>query len=71
MQSHLDIIINAIYPQNKRKKKYITYWFTSAETAEIISQIYIKIQLSNIDVGEVDDQLLLMDLFRDIIMKPI
>ena len=65
MKRALQTIVNSIYP--KRKKTNIAEWFTKSETLQLISQINQVLELSNISIGDTEDQMLLMDLFRDTI----
>jgi hypothetical protein len=48
-------------------QKNIDHWFTKDERAEIINQVITKIQLFEIELGEVDDQLLLIHLMNDML----
>ena len=65
MKSHLDIIIRAILPATTKEKETINTWFTPVEKRRIIGEIITKIQISNVKLGEEDDQLLLMYLVNN------
>ncbi|MEN0054024.1 MAG: hypothetical protein AAGC65_10155 [Mucilaginibacter sp.] len=63
MKRAFQTIANFIWP--KRKKTNIAEWFTKTETLQLIGQINQVLELSNISIGDTEDQMLLMDLFRD------
>jgi len=65
MNKAFQSIINSIHP--KRKKTNIAEWFTKTETLQLINQINQVLELSNFSIGDTEDQMLLMDLFRDTI----
>lgn len=46
-------------------KTTIKKWFTSQETKELIQSIITVIELSNVKIGDTDDQILLMNLIND------
>lgn len=63
MNKAFQTIVSFIWP--KRKKTNIAEWFTKTETLQLITQINQVLELSNISIGDTEDQMLLMDLFRD------
>lgn len=65
MNRAFQTIVNYFYP--KRKKTNIAEWFTKKETLQLLGQINQVLELSNISIGDTEDQMLLMDLFRDTI----
>jgi hypothetical protein len=50
---------------NRVPANRITDWFSSQEIKELLTEIITKIQLSNINIGAEDDQLLLLYLINE------